>query len=343
MVIARRGRNRQSRDRSRRGRGLQSRWGPSAATLVGAGAGLALDRWLGEPPVEPHPVAAFGSAMTGLERRWWADDVAAGRRYAAAGIAIGAATGIALGPGVGAVATATWLATAGRMLGETAQGIGAHLRDGDLNAARAALPSLVGRDPAGLDEAEIARAVVESVAENTVDAVVAPAWWAAVAGAPGVLAHRAINTMDAMVGHHSDRYERFGRASARVDDAANWVPARLTAALVVAARPAHARAVWAAVRRDAPDHPSPNAGVAEAAFAAALGVRLGGANRYGERVEHRAGLGDGRPPTGADIDAAVALLGDVTRLLSTVLVVKGAALGAVSFAARRATRRAGSR
>src|SRR5204863_6463621 len=124
----------------------------------------------------------------------------------------------------------------------------------------------VGRDPSELDESGVARAVVESVAENTVDAVVAPACWAAVFGAPGVLAHRAVNTLDAMVGHRSARYARFGWAAARLDDGAAWVPARLTAVLVALVRPRAARLVWQAVRRDAPAHPSPNAGVAEAAF-----------------------------------------------------------------------------
>src|SRR5262249_41107178 len=156
-------------------------------------------------------------------------------------------------------------------------------------------------------EKEVARAAVESVAENTVDAVVAPALWAALAGAPGVLAYRAVNTLDAMVGHRSTRYARFGWASARLDDAANWVPARVTAALVAAARPARAAAIASAVRHQAPAHPSPNAGVAEAAFAAALGVRLGGRNAYGDRVELRPALGDGPPPAPADVARAVRL------------------------------------
>ena len=159
--------------------------------------------------------------------------------------------------------------------------------------------------------AEIARAVVESVAENTVDAIVAPALWAAVLGGAGALGYRAVNTLDSMVGHRSDRYRRYGWASARLDDVADWVPARATAALVAAVRPGRPPTVWRAVRHDAPAHPSPNAGVAEAAFAAALGLRLGGANRYGDRVEHRAPLGHGRPPHRHDIHHAVRLSRDV--------------------------------
>ena len=157
------------------------------------------------------------------------------------------------------------------------------------------------------------------MAENTVDAVVAPALWAALAGGPGAIGYRALNTMDAMVGHRSPRYERYGWASARLDDVAGWVPARVTSVLVVVARPPAARSVLHAVRRQAPAHPSPNAGVAEAAFAAALGLRLGGTNRYGERVEHRPHLGHGRPAAVNDIDRAVRLSLDVGVLLATTL------------------------
>jgi adenosylcobinamide-phosphate synthase len=177
----------------------------------------------------------------------------------------------------------------------------------------------VGRDPDGLDEAEITRAVVESVAENTVDAVVAPAFWAAVGGAPAALGYRAVNTLDSMVGHRSVRYRNYGWASARLDDLLGWVPARLTALLVVLVRPRAAAAVWTAVRTQAPEHPSPNAGVAEAAFAAALGVRLGGTNRYGDRIEGRGTLGTGTPPAVADISRAVRLSKHVSLALAAVL------------------------
>jgi adenosylcobinamide-phosphate synthase len=183
----------------------------------------------------------------------------------------------------------------------------------------------VGRDPAGMDENEMARAVVESVAENTVDAVVAPAFWAAIGGAAGALGYRAVNTMDAMVGHRSARYLSYGWASARLDDAAGYLPARLTAALVAGVRPGRAAAIWRAVRSQAPGHPSPNAGVAEAAFAAALGLRLGGCNRYGERVEHRPWLGQGRPAARSDIWPAVRLSDDVNWLLTAILAAAGLA------------------
>jgi adenosylcobinamide-phosphate synthase len=177
--------------------------------------------------------------------------------------------------------------------------------------------------------------VVESVAENTVDAVVAPAFWAAIGGAPGALGYRAVNTMDAMVGHRTTRYLSYGWASARLDDAAGYLPARLTAALVAGVRPGRAADIWRAVHSQAPGHPSPNAGVAEAAFAAALGLRLGGCNRYGGRVEHRPWLGQGRPAARSDIQPAVRLSDDVNWLLTAVLAAAG-------LAARRKRRARGT-
>ena len=146
------------------------------------------------------------------------------------------------------------------------------------------------------------------MAENTCDAVVAPLLWGAVAGVGGLLGYRAVNTLDAMVGHHSMRYERFGWAAARLDDVANLVPARLTALLAAALAPAvggSGRAALRTVRRDGAAHPSPNAGRCEAAFAGALGVSLGGTNVYQGRPERRGTLGDGPPPTARDLARAV--------------------------------------
>ncbi len=309
---------------------------------LGAAAGLLADRALGEPPDAVHPVAAFGRLMTGVEGRLHADRRGPGVAHAL----VGTGVGVLAGRVVRTTAGATWVAVAGRQLGEVATGIGAALDRGDLDRARSLLPSLVGRDPSGLDEAEIARAVVESVAENTVDAVVAPALWAAIGGPSGVLAHRAVNTMDAMVGHRSDRYARYGWAAARLDDLAAWGPARATVGLVSAVRPRVARQVVDVARRDGPAHPSPNGGWAEAAFAAALGLRLGGTNRYGDRVEERPVLGDGRPPTGADVAAAVRLSRDVTLALAGGLAAIGLACSLLASDRRgrraRSTRGAGS-
>ena len=277
---------------------------------LGVAVGLLLDRALGEPPDAWHPVAWFGSVMGRVEQRGYADTHLAGTRYALVGAGLGAAAGMLLRPlGVAGVATAVGVASAGRLLRGTSRDIEELLLADDLTGARERLPWLVGRDPSGLDASGISAAVVESLAENTVDAVVAPAFWGLVAGAPGVLVHRAANTMDAMVGHRSERYARFGTAAARLDDAMAWLPARLFAGLVAllsTADPdqAGARAVLRTVRRDAPAHPSPNSGVAEAAVAGALGVELGGPLRYGERVEVRPRLGDGPRPQPADIARA---------------------------------------
>ena len=310
-----------------------------SSTPLAAAFGLVADRVLGEPPAAVHPVAAFGRTMTGFERLLrsrtgddpgsgsgsgtpcadsWRDGRPAGAGYAAAGVGLGWAAGFALGESVPAGILATWLVVAGRALGDEARAIGAHLVDGDLAGARRRLPALVGRDPDRLDAKGVARAVVESVAENTVDAVVAPASWAATFGAAGAGVYRAVNTLDAMVGHRNDRYRRFGWAAARLDDAANWVPARLTALLVAAVRPGQARDVLDAVVHP-PAHPSPNAGVAEAAFAAALGLRLGGDTVYAGRVDPRPAFGTGRPPEADDIDAAVRLSRDVTLAFAALL------------------------
>lgn len=285
---------------------------------TGAAAGLLADRLVGELPTPVHPVALFGRAMAAADGFAWRDSRAAGVAYAGAGIGAAVAAGRAAGRGRLAVTLATEIAVAGRALAGEATAIAVALGAGDLDAAKSRLPALVGRDVAHLDEAGIARAVVESVAENTVDGVIAPACWAAVAGAPGAFGYRAVNTLDAMVGHRSERYLRFGWASARLDDVANWIPARLTAILVAVVRPSSARRVLTALRYP-PPHPSPNAAVSEAAFAAALGVELGGDVSYGGRVDRRAPFGGDRPPAPADIDAAVRLSRDVTLALAGVL------------------------
>jgi len=322
-----------------------------AARPLAVAVGLGLDALAGEPPLDPHPVAAFGAAMAAHERRWYADRRGAGVWHAAAGLAVGAGAGAAIdalaalaAPPRGTesmpnrcqraavrhagTAAAVYVAVAGRALREAAAAVGDALAVGDLDRARAELPALVGRDPSGLGPREITRAVVESLAENTVDAVVAPAVWGLAAGAAGALGYRAVNTMDAMVGHRSARYRNYGWAAARLDDAANWVPARLTAVLVAAVRPARAAEVWRVVTRDAPAHPSPNAGVAEAAWAAALGLRLGGTNRYGDRTEIRAPLGFGAAPVPADIRRASALTRDVTVALGAALAAAAGWRGA---------------
>jgi adenosylcobinamide-phosphate synthase len=306
-----------------------------STNALGAAAGIVADLIFGEPAVEPHPVRAFGMAMERVEHALYRPRRSSGVIHAMAGLGLG----IVAGSLVRNTALATYVSVAPRALTDAGLDIAAALEDGDLPRARQLLPSLVGRDPADLDASEIARAVVESLAENTVDAVVAPALWGALFGAPGTLGYRAVNTMDASVGYHNERYEDYGWACARLDDVANFIPARLTAALVAAVRPRAAREVWRAVRQDAPGHPSPNSGVAEAAFAAALGLQLGGVNAYAGRIESRALLGRGRSPAAADIAAAVTLCRDVTRGLIAFLL----ALAAAIRAATRPPARAGAR
>lgn len=301
---------------------------------LGAAAGIVADLLLGEPPIEPHPVSLYGNAMRRVERSLYGDSRGRGVVHAAVGTALGALAGGA----IGSTGVATYVVVAAKGLADAARTVDVHLDRGDLSAARGALQALVGRDPSSLDEKGIARAVVESVAENTVDAIVAPALWAAVGGAPAAGAYRAINTLDSMVGHTSERYLNYGWASARLDDAAAYVPARLTALLVAAARPQAAREVWRVVRRDAAAHPSPNAGVAEAAFAAALGLRLGGPSTYGDRVELRPPLGHGRPAEPDDIVDAIRLSRDVALLLAAILGAVGAVGGLSARAARRRRR-----
>lgn len=223
----------------------------------------------------------------------------------------------------------------GRSLAREAEAIADHLQAGDLPAARNRVRNLVSRDPDTLDADDLARAALESVAENTSDAVVAPLFWGAVAGLPGLLGYRAINTLDAMVGYRNDRYRNFGWAAAKVDDLANWVPARLTAALTVLAaplvggRPADAVDV---VRLQADRHPSPNGGVVEGAFAGALGVTLGGRNSYGGVAEDRGELGTGPAPTPADLARANRLALAVSALAA--LATAGLAAGLTRASSR---------
>jgi adenosylcobinamide-phosphate synthase len=300
------------------------------------------DAVIGDPQ-RGHPVSAFGHLALALERRLYADSRLRGAGYAAACVALAAAPGAAAGRltrqrpwlTLAAVAVSTWAVTGARSLAGEASAIGRELEHGDLAAARAALPRLCGRDPSGLGEKEIARAVVESVAENTSDAIVAPLVWGAAGGPAALGAYRAVNTLDAMVGHRTPRLARFGWAAARADDVANWAPARLTALLTAACAPVaggRPAAAWRTAVRYGPCHPSPNAGWCEAAFAGALGVRLGGTNFYAGTTEHRPELGEGRAPEAADIARAVRLCRAVTAV-STLASAAAALLGGRGSAA----------
>ncbi|MGW4535446.1 cobalamin biosynthesis protein [Nocardia sp. NPDC004340] len=324
----------------------------ATATAAGLLLGFGLDRMLGDPR-RGHPVAGFGSAAIQVEQVTYRDDRAAGVVHEV--VLVGTVTGLGIGLGravsgrtrakhrtsrprsneivrtlgeVALTAAATWTVLGGTTLAKTGRDMADRLESGDIEGARALLPSLCGRDPEVLDADGLARAALESIAENTSDATVAPLFWGAVAGVPGLLAYRAVNTLDAMVGYRNERYGRFGWAAARTDDVANLAPARvsglLTTALapVIGGRPA---AAWRAWRRDAGKHPSPNAGVAEASMAGALGVTLGGRTEYRHGIEMRPTLGDGPVPRVPDLRRAVRL-SEAVQVATAVLAATAVCL-----------------
>ncbi len=277
---------------------------------AGIAAGVVADAVFGDPR-RGHPVALFGRGAAALERHTYSDSRFAGTLHTA-GLLVAVALAGALAERAGgcAMAAATFVSLGGTSLCRTGEQMAALLEVGDIDGARQLLPSLCGRDPAVLDEAGLTRAALESIAENTSDAQVAPLVWAAAGGTPAVLVYRAANTLDAMIGNRSPRYARFGWAAARFDDLANLAGSRLTGVLVVVCAPVVGGSPVAALRawrRDAHKHPSPNAGVAEASFAGALGVRLGGPTQYAHELEIRPTLGDGRVPEVADLARAVRL------------------------------------
>ncbi|MGV0875122.1 cobalamin biosynthesis protein [Mycolicibacterium sp. XJ879] len=289
-----------------------------ASTTWGLAAGCIADRLLADPR-RGHPVALFGRGAAALERTTYADSRTAGTLHTGALLGMLGVLGLAVdragarrGPlGRAAVtAAAVFVALGGTSLTRTGRTMADHLQGGDLDAARRLLPSLCGRDPAVLDASGLTRAALESVAENTSDAHVAPLWWAAIGGVPAVLVYRGANTLDAMIGNRSARYARFGWAAARFDDLINYQAARATAALVAVCAPVVGGSPVGAVRswrRDAARHPSPNAGVVEAAFAGALGVQLGGPTQYAYELEIRPTLGEGPAPQVSDLARAVRL------------------------------------
>jgi adenosylcobinamide-phosphate synthase len=271
--------------------------------------GYVADMAFGDP-ARWHPVAGLGQMATRLERVVYAPSRTRGAVFALGLVGGAALIGRCLSRSWPLHVLLTWAALGGRSLVAHAGAIASALDRGELDAARAALPALVGRDPDELDERDISRAVVESLAENTGDAVVGALVWAAVAGAPGVAAYRVANMLDAMVGHRSERYREFGWAAARLDDLMSWPGARVGALLTVGCAPivrGSPAAAWEVLRRDGAAHPSPNAGRLEAAFAGALDLQLGGPLSYDGRSETRAALGDGWPPGADDIRRAAKL------------------------------------
>lgn len=310
------------------------RWSRAA----GIAAGYSADSIFGDPR-RGHPVAGFGGGAAALERLSYADSRVAGIAHTGLLLAALAAVGFLAERSRSlrglATAAATFVVLGGSSLCRTGAQMAELLTVDDVVGARRLLPSLCGRDPAVLDSAGLTRAALESVAENTSDAQVAPLLWGAAAGVPALLVYRGANTLDAMIGNRSPRYARFGWAAARLDDVLNFAAARVTGALtvvcapVVGGSPAGAVRAW---RRDAARHPSPNAGVVEAAFAGALGVQLGGPTQYAHELEIRPTLGDGPPPDVSDLSRAVRL----SRAVQAAAAVVAVALSAVGRNGRRA-------
>ncbi len=306
---------------------------------------LALDALAGDPAALyrrlPHPVVLIGRALTALEARWL-DPAAApatlrrrGRAASLLVIAASAASGLAL-QALCLLLPHGWLALALLMSTLLAwRGLDQHVAavaaglDRSLATGRHSVAQIVGRDPASLDEHAVARAAIESAAENFSDGVLAPLFWGLVLGLPGMLAYKALNTADSMIGHRSPRFCHFGRFAARADDAANWLPARLAALLILAAAAftpcASAPAGWRAMTRDARRHRSPNAGWPEAAIAGALGLRLAGPRSYGGALVEDAWIGEGRTAaTPADIRQALGVIRRATLLTAALLALAAA-------------------
>lgn len=296
--------------------------------------------------VVPHPVAAFGRLVAKLEKRLNRPQRSAADRRARGVVLVVFA--LALAAGVGWIVLlltrpARWgwaieilvaaVLIAQRSLYDHVLAVARGLRDGGLAGGREAVRHIVGRDPESLDEHGVARAAIESLFENFSDGVVAPVFWYVIAGLPGLFAYKALNTLDSMIGHRDERYADFGFAAARLDTAANFVPARLAGAIVALAAffgpGTSPRAALRTMLRDARKHRSVNAGWPEGAAAGALGLALAGPRRYGGRVVEDAWIGDGRArATTVDIHRAL-------YLYVVACLVHAALLAALALASMR--------
>ncbi|WP_102224729.1 adenosylcobinamide-phosphate synthase CbiB [Acidimangrovimonas sediminis] len=307
---------------------------------------LALDALLGWPDALfrriSHPVVWIGALIARLDRRWNREGAPFARRRAA-GIAAALLTvgvAVATGAAVQALLPAGWAGVvltgifcwpllAARSLHDHVARVARPLAAGDLKGARAAVAMIVGRDPAQLDAPAVARAAIESLAENASDGVVAPLFWGVIFGLPGIAGYKAVNTLDSMIGHRTPRHEAFGWAAARIDDAANLIPARLTALCFALAGPAPRRAL-ATVRRDAGLHRSPNAGWPEAAMAGSLAIRLSGPRVYANRQSDEPWVNaGGADPDSAGIRAALGLYRRALIGLALVLALLAAIWAAI--------------
>ena len=284
---------------------------------------LALDAAFGWPRTLycriGHPVGLFARIIDGCEARWNRPESSFAARRMLGGLTIVLLLLVAGGIGWAAqqglyhifggwgwigIAILAWPALAQRSLFDHVRAVGERIDAGDLPGARASVAMIVGRDTAKLDEAGVARAAIESLAESFCDGVAAPLFWLLLLGLPGVWAYKAVNTADSLIGHREERWRAFGWAAARFDDLLNWVPARLAGVLICLASGGGWRILW----RDAHKHASPNAGWPEAAMAGALGLRLAGPIAYDGVMHEKAWIGDGALNVGGDeIDRALAL------------------------------------
>ncbi|WP_318505949.1 adenosylcobinamide-phosphate synthase CbiB [Bacillus sp. T3] len=269
-----------------------------------------VDRVVGDPKFLLHPVVMIGRCISQLEK-WIRKFVSRESSLKIAGllfpvIIVGGSYVVVWALLYGARLVHDWLAIALEIwlisttiavkgLGDAGMEVYQHLKTGNLQAARRSLGMIVGRDTEKLDESEISRGAVETVAENIVDAIISPLFFALIGGAPLAMAYRAVNTLDSMVGYKNEKYLNLGWASARLDDVANYIPARLTAFLLLFAslmKRLSIQNAWRMLIRDAHLHPSPNSGITESMIAGGLGIQLGGTNYYNGVVSHRAKMGE---------------------------------------------------
>ncbi len=281
-----------------------------------------------------HPVTWIGRLISELEKRLNLPEAARGYRILVGAVSslfvVVICTGAAVllqvfsphgmfGMVLGAMLA--WPLLAARSLHDHVADVQHPLAAGNVERARDAVSRIVGRDPAGLDEAGIARSAIESLAENTADGVTAPLFWGVLFGLPGIAAYKAVNTLDSMIGYRNEKYEAYGKLAARLDDLVNWIPARLTGLcfVLVSSDRQHA---WQVMRRDAGLHRSPNAGWPEAAMAAGLNCRLSGPRSYGDGLEQHPWVNDGAPdPDAATITRALAMLKRCLAAIAGLLVV----------------------
>ncbi len=300
---------------------------------------LALDAALGWPGAlyrrVGHPVGLFARIIDGCEARWNRTGHGFAKRRVLGVLTLVLLLLVAGGLGLGlehlllatfgpwgwiGVAILAWPALAQRSLFDHVRAVGERIDAGDLPGARDAVAMIVGRDTAALDESGVSRAAIESLAESFCDGVAAPLFWLLLLGLPGVWAYKAVNTADSLIGHREARWRAFGWAAARLDDLANWIPARVAGALICLA----GCGGWPILRRDARQHASPNAGWPEAAMAGALGLRLAGPIAYDGVMHEKSWIGDGaKDARGHDIDRALAVYWRACLLLW--LIAGGAA------------------